>query len=133
YGSPTVLMAQSVPGASMIPCVKALPLGWHFRSFDSEAGLSSFSLDSEIGGDRALQVTLQPRCSVARWPRWQSDESEVTLYRRVSQNAPIHEEEWAYTFSGGCAVYRFTIRKGDTAALTGQIARGVSFMTRGAV
>jgi hypothetical protein len=130
FGSPMVLMAQSVPTATMIPCVRALPIGWHFRSFDAESGTSTFSLDSEIGGDRALTVTLLPPCDVRQISPEQSDEPGASRYRTAVKGEPVHTEEWVYTFRGGCALYRFTLGGRKFGMLMAQAARGVSFMDR---
>jgi hypothetical protein len=130
YGSPMVLMAQSVPTATLIPCVRALPLGWHFRSFDAESGQSEFVLDSDFAGARALVVTLLPRCDIGAFSPEPSDEPGAARYQMLVRNRPVFEQEWGYTFAGGCAIYRFTLREGDSDTLSAQIGRGVSFLAR---
>ena len=46
-----ILMAQSVPTATWVPCISnALPLGWQFHHLDARNGVARFWLDSDRDG-----------------------------------------------------------------------------------
>ena len=50
-----ILMAQSVPTATWVPCLRsALPLGWTFHHLDARDTVSVFSLDSDRDGQEEL-------------------------------------------------------------------------------
>ena len=55
-----VLIAQSVPSATQLPCVATLPAGWKLDDVHVERGRTTFSLDSDIAGTHAVRVTLTP-------------------------------------------------------------------------
>jgi hypothetical protein len=129
YGSPIVLMAQSVPGASLLPCVRSLPAGWHFDGFAAATGQSRFWLDSDTSGRRALEVVLERRCPTARAQRSKSDEPHTRLFERVDQRRPVYLAEWFYRFDGGCATYRFVLAARSSSVLR-QVRNGVSFIPR---
>src|SRR5437773_1880966 len=60
-----VLAAQSVPDATLIPCVKALPSGWSPGGSEIVDGRMTFWLNSDRAGVRALEVDLLPSCDVS--------------------------------------------------------------------
>jgi hypothetical protein len=147
YGGPTLLMAEAVPTAQMVPCVRDLPLGWHFGSFRAGSDDARFTLDSDAAGKGALSVELIPACNPGSARRISSDEGGTALYRAGSgaggspalgtpaagggvfgTRAPT--DEWLYVYPGGCARYAFVLPAARASALEGQIRRGLSFMPR---
>jgi hypothetical protein len=56
------LMAQSVPTASLIPCVQLIPAGWTLEEITAESGRSTLVLNSDRDGSRALTVELTASC-----------------------------------------------------------------------
>jgi hypothetical protein len=126
---PTILMAESVPGATMIPCVRSLPLGWAFASFDAREGSSEFSLDSDAGGPGALLVRFTATCH-PQGTHASSDETGAQLTERRTSGDP-YAATWTYTFPGGCASYAIRFGSGAPAdRLVGQIRSGLSFIER---
>ena len=57
-----VLLAQSVPSATQLPCVSEFPAGWTFGGSDISSDLSRFWLDSDRGGIHAVEVSLRRSC-----------------------------------------------------------------------
>ena len=57
---PLWLEAQSVPTASLVPCVRALPEGWRFGAANVRDGWSKLTLDHDRVGVPALVVRLTP-------------------------------------------------------------------------
>ena len=52
-----VLMAQSVPTAQWLPCVRQVPVGWMFVGFDVRDGETSLRLGSDReGSDGRLRL-----------------------------------------------------------------------------
>src|SRR5512132_3987076 len=60
-----VLMAQSVPSATLIPCIEALPAGWAYGGSDVSNAVARFWLDSDRGGIQAVEVSLEASCPIS--------------------------------------------------------------------
>jgi hypothetical protein len=133
YSNPTVLMAQSVPGASLIPCVRSLPAGWHFDGLTATSRQSRFWLDSDTAGRRALEVVLERRCPEGRARAVKSDEAHTKLSERIDRVRPTYVAEWFYRFEGGCATYRLALSAGAVPSALRAVRAGVSFISRRAV
>jgi hypothetical protein len=138
FGGPTVLMAEAVPTASMVPCVHALPLGWRFGSFQARDGGATFTLDSDVAGKGALQVELSASCGTGGATRTKSDEAGATMYvappsdgtsGAVRSNSVL-TARWFYRFPGGCTEYVFALPASRAPALQAQIRSGASFVSR---
>jgi hypothetical protein len=131
-----IIVAQSVPSASLLPCVESIPLGWTFRALEVRDGESSFSLESDRAGGRvlgplhvALEVTLTPRCDVSGASEVPSDELAARQYRRLRSLRPYSGRTF-YVFAGGCVVYDFDFRGSAGASLATEITAALSFVPR---
>lgn len=110
------LMVQSVPDATLYPCVERLRPGWEVERIDVERNRSIIALSSDRLGDEFLRVQLRPTCDVAQdatvYPT-EPDEAGTTLYEDIEKTlAGPHEEgeyegHWWYEFDGGCAQFEF--------------------------
>jgi hypothetical protein len=107
-GGGVLLMAQSVPTASWIPCVRAgLPLGWGFHHLESRNGMSQFWLDSDRDGQQAIGVSLTPSCDVNGTSEIPTDREGLRRLERVSTLRPHYTGERFYLFPGGCLAFTF--------------------------
>ena len=100
-----VLMAQSVPTASMLPCLVALPEGWTFESLHANEDGATFWLDSAHDGHRVMSVAVSRDCNVEDATNVRSDHDGTQRYERVDrlrQSGQLH-----YVFDGGCVTYDF--------------------------
>jgi hypothetical protein len=127
-----ILMAQSVPSATQVPCVAALPAGWDFGQMHVNDARGSFWLDSDLGGDRALTVTLLPAedCSVEGATAVPSDESGTDRFERPERLPPNLLSTRYYLFEGGCVTYRFAFDEDAEALLMLAIDGAVGFLPR---
>jgi hypothetical protein len=68
---PLWLMAQSVPSASLVPCVRSLPVGWSVAEVAVNDGRSVITLDHDRAGSQALvaRATRPGRSRGRRRPR----------------------------------------------------------------
>jgi hypothetical protein len=81
-----VLMAQSVPSATLIPCIEALPAGWTYGGSDVSDALARFWLDSDRGGLHAVEVSLTASCRITGAAST-STSSNCTPSRRTSTSS----------------------------------------------
>ena len=109
-----VLMAQSVPSATLLPCIRALPAGWTYGGSDVHSGSARFWLDSDRAGFHAVEVLLAASCSVAGALDVTNSTSEAGVrdYLREFVLHPYSADRY-FTFPGGCVTYRY--RFGGTA------------------
>ena len=76
-----VLLAQSVPSATQLPCVSEFPVGWTFGGSDISSGLARFWLDSDRGGIHAVEVSLRRSCDTTGAVEEQPAPDEVGTQR----------------------------------------------------
>jgi len=103
-----VLMAQSVPSATLLPCIDALPAGWTYGGSDVRSGSARFWLDSDRGGFHAVEVSLTPTCRTAGSVDVTNSTTEggVRVYMDEFTLHPFSANEH-FVFPGGCVTYRF--------------------------
>jgi len=113
-----VLMAQSVPSATQVPCIRTLPAGWKLDDVHVTRGRTTFSLDSDIAGDHAVVVRLTPpsECTVKGAEPVPSDEVDTFRYEAPEELTPRILGTRYYTFTGGCVTYRFSFARAGTPA-----------------
>lgn len=90
-----LLIAQSVPEASMIPCLGPLPAGWEFadasiRSSHTRLDVAIDTFDLEVG------IELVPACDLSSTERIPSPTPGAALYSLDRGRTLL------YTFAGGC-------------------------------
>jgi hypothetical protein len=61
-GQAMQLMAQAVPGATRLPCVDDLPIGWSVGSAETIRGTATFEVGVGGGTDSPVTVTLTRSC-----------------------------------------------------------------------
>lgn len=103
-----VLMAQSVPSATLLPCIRALPAGWTYGGSDVNSGSSRFWLDSDRAGIHAVEVSLTTSCEVAGALDVTNSTTETGVrdYLRELVLHPYTANRY-FTFPGGCVTYRY--------------------------
>ena len=62
---PLWLMAQSVPSASLIPCLQLVPVDWTVAKVAVNNGRSVITLDHDRGAKAAMVVRLSASCDLA--------------------------------------------------------------------
>jgi tRNA A-37 threonylcarbamoyl transferase component Bud32 len=131
-GRMMVLMAQSVPSATQVPCVASLPAGWELGGAHVERREARFWLDSDLGGDRAVTATLVPRgeCDVADATPVASDEVGTERYERPDRLHPDLRSTRFYLFPGGCVTYEFAFDAGADPTLVFSAEQALAFQPR---
>jgi tRNA A-37 threonylcarbamoyl transferase component Bud32/membrane-associated phospholipid phosphatase len=102
---PLWLQAQSVPSASLVPCVELLP-GWAVAGANARNGWSAFTLDHDRAGKRAVVVRLTPACDPAEATEIPSQRSGVRHFERTERSTDRFAATWYDQFPGGCVTSR---------------------------
>jgi hypothetical protein len=126
---PLILVAQSVPSASRIPCIEGYPAGWRLAAVHVESGRTSITLDSDRAGMGALRVTLERSCAVDGATEVPTDEAETRRFERILSIDSGFSAVRSYRFDGGCVSYRFRF-KGQGQALVNEASIAMGFVSR---
>src|SRR5689334_2821087 len=129
-GHSTILSAQAVPSAALLPCITTLPSGWSIGGADIVSGKASFWLDSDRAGARAATITLAAACDTAGARQIPSDQPGTRRFERPLSLVPQFSSLRFYTFPGGCATYRFSFTPGTSPVLAVTADGALSFVPR---
>ena len=129
-GEALVLEAQSVPSASLVPCLNALPLGWSFGSLYVRNGSSVLSLNSDRVGLNAVRATLRTSCNTSGADEIPSDEPGTRRWEKIDSLPPSYSGSRYYVFDGGCVEYRFSFSDDGSAALANDVSLALGFYER---
>jgi membrane-associated phospholipid phosphatase len=125
---PLVLMAQSVPTASLVPCIELLPPGWTLGDVVVGNDRSRFTMTSDRGG--VLVVELTAWCDLAGTAELTSERPEARRYLRIERDAAGAAMTRAYTFPGGCVTQRLVAPEASRQQLAGESSSALGFTTR---
>lgn len=132
-GGGTVLVAQSVPSAAWLPCVRQVPVGWTFSGLGARDGETIITFNSDREGVHALTVLLRPSCDVGGSTEVPSEQPEMRRYERVTRVSAGYGGERYYTFSGGCVTYRFDLHGSTRAEAVAAVSESLGFVSRESV
>lgn len=128
--SSAVLMAQAVPTATLIPCLRTLPEGWTYEALRASNGEATFSLTSDRDGTRAATISLRPRCTVTGATEVPSERSGTRRYELVSRVSPGYRGDRFYTFAGGCITYHFDLHGKSRGVPLASVTQALGFISR---
>ena len=130
FSDQMILVSQSVPTASLLPCIDTLPLGWSFQAMDVVDGRTVIFLTSDRAGFRAVDVTLTKTCSTAGATQVPTDEPGTGRYERVVLRQESYSGSRYYVFDGGCVTYHFDLTGEGRTALADEVTLAMSFLSR---
>jgi membrane-associated phospholipid phosphatase/tRNA A-37 threonylcarbamoyl transferase component Bud32 len=127
---PLWLMAQSVPSASLIPCLQLVPADWKVAEVAVNNGRSVITLDHDRGGRAAMVVRLTAACDLAGATEVTSEQQGARRYLRVDRTSTEFSATRAYTFPGGCVTQRFRAAGPSAFRLSDTASTEFGFITR---
>jgi hypothetical protein len=125
-----LIMAQSVPTAGWLPCVRTIPVGWSFNEIDPQDGTTTFWLNSDRDGAKALAVLLRPTCDIGGGTEVPSEQPGMRRYERVTRVSQGYGGERHYVFAGGCVTYQFDLQGKTRAEPVAALSEALSFVSR---
>jgi membrane-associated phospholipid phosphatase/tRNA A-37 threonylcarbamoyl transferase component Bud32 len=135
---PLWLQAQSVPSASLVPCVPSLPAGWRFVNLPEETrpsaarnGWSMFTLRKYLVG--SLVVRLSATCDTTGAVQRPSDQPGAQRYERTGQGLSGRAATWYTVFSGGCVTEQLDWTSAADAGFATEARSILDFTTRQAL
>jgi hypothetical protein len=103
---PLWLMAQSVPSASLVPCVRTRLPGWTVADVSVNNGRSLITLDHDRAGKGAVVARLAAACDATGAVEGPSVAPGVRRDQLVESLAGKFSATWYDRFPGGCVTYR---------------------------
>jgi tRNA A-37 threonylcarbamoyl transferase component Bud32 len=103
---PLWLQAQSVPSATLVPCLRAVPTGWTLAQVAVNDGRSVLTLDHNQAGPGAVEVRLTATCDPTGAVEVPATQPGVRRYQRIDQDTGVFSASWYDQFVGGCITYR---------------------------
>jgi hypothetical protein len=124
------IVAQSLPSASYLPCIRALPPGWSTSGFDPSQSGTSFLLNSDRSPGRPVVVQLTATCEPGGANPSPPRAPGVITYTRLTSIAPRFAGKLYDVFRGGCVSYAFDFTSGSQIALMEQFEGAVGLYPR---
>jgi hypothetical protein len=130
---PQWLEAQSVPSASMVPCVRFLPVGWTVAKVTVNDGQSVLTLNHDRAGNAALVIRLTASCTPAGAVEGPSQTTGVRHYQETDSRTGAFAVTWYDQFPGGCVTSRLHLTTDPNGEFAGQAPQVLGFTTRAAL
>jgi tRNA A-37 threonylcarbamoyl transferase component Bud32/membrane-associated phospholipid phosphatase len=130
---PLWLEAQSVPSASMVPCVRSLPVGWTVANVTVNDGRSVLTLNHDRAGDAALVVRLTAACDPSGAVEGPSATEGIRHFQRTESRAGKFSATWYDRFPGGCVTTRMRLTTDPNGEFAAQAPQVLGFTTRAAL
>jgi tRNA A-37 threonylcarbamoyl transferase component Bud32 len=127
---PLWLLAQSVPSASLVPCVESRLPGWTVANVAVNDGRSAITLDHDRAGAAAVVVRMAAACDPANAPERPAPEPGVRRFVRVERLAGAFSATWYDRFPGGCVSYRLHSTTDPTGQFANEAPQMLGFTTR---
>ena len=129
---PLVLTAQSVPSASLVPCLRQLPAGWTFHDMTRRDGETRISVGPRPDNEQRRDDHVDPRrATSAMRARMRSDRAEARCATTTQHEPrPAIARQRYYLFAGGCVTYHFDrARRDGRVKPVATISRALGFVT----
>jgi tRNA A-37 threonylcarbamoyl transferase component Bud32 len=130
---PQWLEAQAVPSASMVPCVRYLPVGWTLAKVTVNDGQSVLTLNHDRAGPAALVVRLTATCTLGGAVEGPSQTTGVRHYQETGSGSAQFAVTWYDLFPGGCVTSRLHLTNDPNGEFAGQAPQVLGFTSRTAL
>jgi tRNA A-37 threonylcarbamoyl transferase component Bud32/membrane-associated phospholipid phosphatase len=130
---PLWLQAQAVPSASLVPCVRFLPVGWSVAEVAVNNGRSVLTLDHDRAGAAALVVRLTAACDPSAAVEGPSAHPGVRHFQRIESPTGEFTATWYDQFPGGCVTSRLHLTTDPNGEFAGQAPQVLGFTARAAL
>ena len=127
---PLWLLAQSVPSASSVPCVRSLPAGWTLGHVTVISGRSTVTFDHDRAGVGAMVAAFTARCDPGAAVPAGRDATGMRSYQRVETSAKRVAITRFDVLPRGCLTTHLVAPPDQQARLAAEIPQLLDFTTR---
>lgn len=132
-GESGLIVAQSVPGAELIPCLGPLPTGWEASSVTIDQGGTEILFDSDRAGTGAARLEYRASCDRGEAVAVPSDQEGADTFEYVERLRPGFRADRLYVFPGGCVRWRFDFDAEASAVLSIELQDRLTLISRDAL
>jgi hypothetical protein len=126
-----VLLAQSVPDASAVPCVRADPGRWVMAEFTVRDGSAVVGFAYQYGGPDRVTIEMRPTCDVGDAKEVSSQHTGTRRYNRDLIRNGRYANEIYFTYAGACTSLRFDLEATGAELRGAEFTGTLGFVTRG--
>jgi tRNA A-37 threonylcarbamoyl transferase component Bud32 len=124
------LLAQAVPSASQVPCVRLLPAGWTLAGTTVNNGRAMLTFNNDRIGVKLLEVEFTAGCAVPAGSRSMGvGASGVERMVRTESGAGV-ATTWYDVFPGGCVTRRLRASVAEFPTLPAEVTSTVALVSR---
>jgi hypothetical protein len=124
-----VLMAQSVPSASAVPCMRVALDDWFLDDLDSWDGGTRIEF-SRLIDDFALRIFLTRACDHGRARETATDQPETRRFDERIRTGGTYRDRRFYLLPGACMAYEFTLTGTGAEQAADDISRAIGLISR---
>jgi tRNA A-37 threonylcarbamoyl transferase component Bud32 len=127
------LEAQSVPSASLVPCIRSPLAGWTVAEVAVNDGRSVVIFNHDQAGPSAVVLRLTAACDPAGAVQAPSPAPGVRRYQRAGPRTGEFAATWYDLFPGGCLTYQLHSTSDVKGSFTADLPALLTFATRDAL
>jgi hypothetical protein len=124
-----VLMAQSVPTASAVPCMRAELDDWFLDDLDSWDGSTRIEF-SRLIDQVALRIYLTRTCDRGGASETATDQPGTRRFDQRIRTASSYRDRRFYLLPGACVTYEFGLTGAGADEAADDISRAIGFVSR---
>jgi hypothetical protein len=124
-----VLMAQSVPTASAVPCMRTKLDDWFLDDLDSWDGRTRI-LFSRLIDEFALTIELTRTCDRGSASETATDQPGTRRFDQRIRTGSSYRDRRFYLLPGACVTYEFKLTGTEAEKAAGDISRAIGFVSR---
>lgn len=128
--SSVLIMAQSVPSASLLACFDPLPAGWEVKTVDIGHDGTTVVFDSDRAGDSAARFSYEATCDIGEATPTPSDLAGTNRYEWIRSVAPRFDAMRFYRFAGGCVTWEFDFDEDAPSAMSVELGSTLQLVDR---
>lgn len=132
FGS-ALIVAQSVPTATYVPCLDPLPEGWTVATVKVTQAGSVVVFDSDRAGNHAAELRFEADCDLSGTVSAPSDLPSARRFERIESLRPVFRAQRFYTVDGACVTWRFELGNDVSAAESVAVADALRLISRQAI
>ena len=125
----TVLMAQSVPTASAVPCMRAELDDWFLDDLDSGDGRTRIEF-SRLIDEFALRILLTRTCDRGAASETATDQPGTRRFDQRIRTGSSYRDRRFYLLPGACVAYEFQLTGTGAEGAAEDISRAIGFVRR---
>jgi hypothetical protein len=124
-----VLMAQSVPTASAVPCLRAELDDWFLDDLDSWDGRTRIEF-SRLVDQVALRIWLTPTCDRGGASETATDQPGTRRFDERIRTGGSYRDRRFYLLPGACMAYEFELTGTGVEAAADEISGAIGLISR---